>query len=194
MRAIAIWCGLVAALVLPVIAAGFSPYLAWRDPVYIIAGFAGIFGLCLLVLQPVLAAGQLPGIRQIRGRKLHRWGGAALILCILLHITGLWITSPPDMVDALLLDSPTPFSLWGVISMWSIFAAGAAVLLRRKLRPRIWRLIHTGLAAIIVGSTVLHAILIEGAMELYSKMVLCAVAVIVAANVILRIWIKTGRR
>ena len=33
---------LIAAIAVPVVVAGFSPYLAWRSPIYIAAGFAGI--------------------------------------------------------------------------------------------------------------------------------------------------------
>jgi hypothetical protein len=45
-----------------------------------------------------------------------------LVVAVVVHVGGLWITSPPDMIDALLLTSPTPFSAFGVIAMWAIFA------------------------------------------------------------------------
>ena len=35
----------------------------------------------------------------------------------------LWITNLPDEIDGLLFASPTPFSAWGVIAMWAVFAA-----------------------------------------------------------------------
>ena len=60
-RAILIWTALTAAVAVPIAAAAASPLLAWRDPVYIAAGFAGIVGLALLLVQPLLIGGYLPG-------------------------------------------------------------------------------------------------------------------------------------
>ena len=57
----AIWATLIAALAVPLIAAAGSPYLAWRDPAYILAGFAGVLSLGLLLLQPLLAGRYLAG-------------------------------------------------------------------------------------------------------------------------------------
>lgn len=112
-RAGLIWTGLAAAILLPVALAAASPLLQWRQPVYITAGFAGIIAMSLLLLQPLLAGGLLPGLRGPRGRKLHRRTGALLVSAVILHVAGLWITSPPDVIDALLFRSPTPFSAWG---------------------------------------------------------------------------------
>ncbi len=47
-----------------------------------------------------------------------------------------------------------------------------------------WRLIHNGLAAIVVVATVIHALQIEGAMEPGSKWMLC-IAVVAATGVAL---------
>ncbi len=44
-----LWAALTAALVVPVAIAATSPLLAWRQPVYITAGFAGIFAMALLI-------------------------------------------------------------------------------------------------------------------------------------------------
>ena len=33
-----------------------------------------------------------------------------MAVAVVIHVAGLWITSPPDMIDALLFTSPTPFS------------------------------------------------------------------------------------
>src|SRR3954453_9172122 len=100
-----IWPALGAAIAVPVTAAAASPLLAWRGPLYIIAGFAGIVALGLMLVQPLLAGGYLPGLEAFRGRRAHRFMGAALVVAILVHVAGLWITSPPDMVDALLFAS-----------------------------------------------------------------------------------------
>src|ERR1044072_5756109 len=160
-----IWAALVAALCVPVAAAVASPLLAWRGPVYIIAGCAGILALALMLVQPLLAGGYLPGLPGFRGRRAHRFIGGALVVAIAIHVGGLWITSPPDMIDALLFVSPPPFSPFGVIAMWAIFAVAVLALLRRRLRLRTWRIAHMSLAVVIVPASVVHAMLVEGPME-----------------------------
>ncbi len=197
-RAIAIWAALAAALAVPLAVAATSPLLAWREPVYIAAGFAGVIALGLLLVQPLLAAGYLPGLRARRGRRVHGWVGAGLVVAVALHVGGLWITSPPDVVDALLFRSPTPFSAWGVIAMWAVLGAALLAALRPRLglRPTVWRLAHTGLALLIVLGTVIHAMLIEGTMGAVSKAVLCALALVAVATaaVDLRAWARVMRR
>lgn len=191
-RSVLIWTGLGALVAVPLLAAASSPLLAWRDPVYIAAGFAGVMALAFLLLQPLLAAGALPGLAPQTGRKLHRWLGTALVLALVVHVGGLWLTSPPDVVDALLFVSPTPFSAWGVIAMWTLLAAALLAALRRRVRLpwRVWRRVHTTLALVTVAGTVVHALLIQGTMEPVSKAVLClaALAAVLKAMVGLRIW------
>lgn len=169
-----IWLALGVALSAPLIAAAQSPLLAWRDPIYIAAGFAGIMAMGALLLQPLLATGKLPGVSLWQGRHVHRWVGAGLIVMVVAHVIGLWITSPPDVIDALLFRSPTPFSVWGVIAMWAIFGSGVLALMRRRLRLRVWRFAHRALATVVVTGTVLHVIQIEGTMEDITKIALCA--------------------
>ena len=109
-RVTLIWALLAAAVFVPIAAAAASPLLEWRGPVYILAGFAGIIALGLMLVQPLLIAGYLPGLSAYRGRRAHHWIGGALVVMVVIHVGGLWITSPPDMIDALLFTSPTPFS------------------------------------------------------------------------------------
>ncbi len=172
--------------------AATSPLLQWRQPVYIAAGFAGVLGLALMLLQPLLAAGLLPGLGPVRGRRVHRWIGGLLVASVVLHVLGLWITSPPDVIDALLFRSPTPFSVWGVLAMWLIFATAVLALVRRRLGPKLWRRLHTTLALFIVAGSALHALLIDGTMEVLSKWALSALVLAVTAKVIvdLRIWAR----
>ena len=188
MRPVLIWSIVTLAIAVPLIAAGMSPLLAWRDPIYIVAGFAGVLGLGLMLLQPLLAGGLLPGLAPLAARRTHRAIGALLMLCVVLHILGLWITSPPDVIDVLLFRSPTPFALWGVIAMWAVFAAALLALFRRRLRwrPRTWRLAHTAMAALTVGGTVGHALLIDGTMEWFSKLVLCVLVLSASGAVFAR--------
>jgi hypothetical protein len=195
-KAILIWVALAAAVGVPIAAAAASPQLAWRGPVYILAGFAGIVALGLVLFQPLLIAGYLPGLSGRLGRRAHLWIGGTLVVALVIHVGGLWITSPLDMIDALTFTSPTPFSPFGVIAMWAIFAVALLAALRRRLglRPRTWRTAHMLLAVVIVGGSVVHGMLIEGTMETVSKAALCALVLAAAIKVMvdLRVWRKRG--
>jgi predicted ferric reductase len=193
-RALLIWTGLGLALILPLALAARSEYLAWRDPVYIVAGFAGILALCLALVQPLLVRGWLPGLRLTRGRRLHRATGVILVAAVVIHVVGLWATSPPDVIDALLFRSPTPFSIWGVAAMWAAFAAALLAALRRRLSPRVWRFSHTILAGSVVLAGAVHALLIEGTMEPISKTILCSLAIIATLAAFIAPWLRTKRR
>ena len=186
MRTALIWAALVAAIISPLVAAAFSPQLAWRDGVYITSGFAGILSMGLLLVQPLLAAGDLRPLSALRSRQIHRAVGGLLVTGIIVHVGGLWITSPPDVIDALLFVSPTPFSLWGVIAMWGVFAAAAMAILRRRVRvrPMTWRRAHVALAVIVAGTTVAHAALIEGTMEPVSKITLSALLLLATGRIV----------
>ncbi|WP_298431255.1 ferric reductase-like transmembrane domain-containing protein [uncultured Jannaschia sp.] len=186
-RTILIWCALGLAIALPLIVAAQSPLLAWREPIYIAAGFAGVVGLALMLVQPLLASGALPGLSLRAGRRLHRVIGAALVAAVVLHVAGLWITSPPDVIDALTFTSPTPFSAWGVIAMWAVFGAAILAVLRRGMALRTWRKAHSGLAVVIVAGTVLHALLIEGTMGVATKTALCTLVVAALMRALVRL-------
>ncbi len=176
-----IWAAVALLCAVPPWIAMQSPYLASRDMIYASASVGGIAGLALLLIQPLLAAGIMPGLSQIRARRIHQLGGTLLILCVAVHIIGLYLTSPPDMIDALTLQAPTAFSVYGFVALWSILFTLPLLWIRatRRIAPRRWRTIHNLVALVIVGTTVAHAILIEGLMGQTSKLVLC-IAVIVA--------------
>lgn len=186
MRSALTWVALLVVLGVPIVVAVASPLLAWRDPIYIAAGLAGVGALALLLVQPLLAGGYLPGLTGRVGRRAHAWVGAALVAAVVVHVAALWVTSPPDVVDALLFRSPTSFSAWGVVAMWAVFATAvlAAIRRRQRLRPIVWRLCHVGLAMAIVGTSVVHAMLIDGTMGVASKAILCALVVAAAARVV----------
>lgn len=185
-----IWVALATAIGVPIVAAATSEQLAWRGPVYVLAGFAGIIALGLVLVQPLLIGGYLPPLSAYRGRRAHHWIGGALALAVVIHVAGLWITSPPDMIDALTYTSPTPFSPFGVTAMWAIFAVALLALLRRRLglRLRIWRIIHIPLAIVIVAGSVVHCLLIQGTMETISKAALCVLVLVAAAKVMADLW------
>lgn len=164
----------------PIAIAATSPFLAYRTAVHIVGGFAGIICLALLLIQPLLAAGWLPGVGLPRARRWHRRVGAAIVIAVLLHVGFLFATSPVDMLDALLLVAPTPFSIYGVISMWCIGLTALLATARHvlKLPYGPWRLVHSMLAVVIVGTAAAHAFLIEGAMGANSKRALILVMLI----------------
>ena len=148
-RTLAIWLALGAVTIPALYLSATSPLLQWRDPIYILGGFSGVVALSILLLQPLLALRLLPGLSPLRARRLHRVLGAGLVLAVIIHVGGLWVTSPPDVIDALLLVSPTPFAIWGVLAMWVIFAAATLAACRKYWRWgwRKWRRLHSALAS-----------------------------------------------
>ena len=185
-RAIMAWVALGCAIGIPLAAAAASPLLAWRDSVYIVAGFAGVIALGLLMVQPLLIGGNMPGLSVLSSRRAHWWTGVILVGAVVVHVAGLWLTSPPDVIDALLFVSPTLFSPWGVIAMWAVFATAMLALLRRRLkvRPRTWRIAHLMFAVVIVVGSVVHALLVQGTMEFFSKLALCIAALVATVRVV----------
>lgn len=184
-RGTLIWGAVVSTIAVPVLAAAFSPLLQWRDPVYILAGFSGIVGLAILLVQPLLIARTLPCISAPR---VHFWVGMGLVFAVIVHVAGLWVTSPPDVVDVLLFRSPTPFSIWGAVAMWAIFGAALLAVFKIRLMPSLWRLGHSAAIILAVLGTVIHAWLVQGAMETFTKAVLCLC--VVSASV----WTLRKRR
>ncbi|MEO0496488.1 MAG: hypothetical protein AAF141_03840 [Pseudomonadota bacterium] len=124
-------------------------------------------------------ADKVPGLK---GRHLHPRLGGLLVILVIIHVGALWLTSPPDVIDALLFTSPTPFSAWGVVAMWATFAAALIVFFRRKMGLR-WapaRRVHLALTTLVVAGTVVHAWLIEGLMEPITKAILSGLVVLAA--------------
>ena len=193
-RSVLIWTALLAAVGLPLALASTSPLNAYRGVIYTSSAFAGIAGLALLLVQPLLVQGHLPGLQAFRGRRAHRWMGVALVAAVAVHVAGLAWSSPPDMVDALLFASPTAFTPFGVIAMWAILAVAILAMLRRRLGLRTWRLVHLSLAMVIVGCTVTHGMLIEGTMETMSKSALCALVVLAALKTLADARARTATR
>ena len=105
-----------------------------------------------------------------------------MVAAVVIHVGGLWITSPPDMIDALLFASPTPFSPFGVIAMWAIFAVALGRIPPATATANVAHRSSLLAIVIVVGSAV-HAILIEGTMETFSKAALCALVLAAAIKV-----------
>lgn len=189
LRSLLVWGVILSTILAAHIAAAASPLLAWREPIYIAAGFAGISALCGLLIQPLAAARLLPGVSASHSRALHRWLGGAILLLIALHVAALWVTSPPDVIDALLFVSPTPFSVWGVGAMWAAIAA--AIIGRARSVPGLGaggrRKLHMGLATATIAGSVVHAWLIVGTMETLSKATLCLLVLVATAKALAKL-------
>ncbi|RDJ19698.1 ferric reductase [Bosea caraganae] len=172
------WIVVAAVAAVPVIAAAASPLQGGRELLWITGGMAGVVALSLLFVQPLLMAAAPPLLTARGGVRWHRWGGIAIVTMVGLHIGALYAYSPEDITDALLLVAPTPFSLYGVISLWCLVLTAALAATRRvlKLGYKPWRILHSGLAVALVGAGAIHAIQIEGAMEEYSKLAICIAA------------------
>jgi hypothetical protein len=81
--------------------------------------------------------------------------------------------------------------------MWAVFISAVLALLRRRLhvRPLVWRRTHGLLAVMIMGGSVIHALLIEGTMEPVSKAILCIALLVVTLMVVVNVpdWIVRRR-
>lgn len=176
-RAVA-WIVVAVIAIVPVVAAAASPLQRGRELLWVIGGMAGVVALSLLFVQPLLTATAPTLLPAARGLRWHRWSGIAIGLSVLLHVGALYAYSPEDVMDALLLVAPTPFSLYGVISLWCVVLTAALAAARRRLRlgHRRWRIAHSVLAVAIVSAGAVHAVLIEGAMEDVSKYAICLAA------------------
>jgi hypothetical protein len=125
--------------------------------------------------------------------RLHRAIGSAILALALAHVFSLWLYSPEDIMDALLLVAPTPFSVWGVAGLGGLLAAGAVMALALRLPRRILIPLHVGLAGTGAVCAALHAWLIEGAMETITKALLCT-AVCTAVAVTAALASRRGLR
>ena len=85
-RVALIWATLVAAICVPIALAMTSDLLKWRGTLYILAGFAGIVGLGVMLFQPMLIGGYLPGLPVRIGRRAHHWIGGTLVVAVVIHV------------------------------------------------------------------------------------------------------------
>ena len=177
---IAAWVAIAVIAAVPVVAAALSPLQAGRELLWVTGGMAGVVALSLLFVQPLLTAAVPVLLPAREGIAWHRWGGIAILAMVGLHVGALYAYSPDDVTDVLLLVAPTPFSIYGVISLWCVVLTLLLAATRRRLRlaHRQWRILHSVLAVAIVSAGAVHAVLIEGAMEEVSKLTVCAAALV----------------
>lgn len=185
------WVLLFFVVAVPVLVAALSPLQKSREVIYVVGGLSGVVALTLLLVQPLLVIGYLNGVSLTRQRRWHLWSGALLVFSVALHISALYITSPDDITDALLLRSATPFSVYGVIGSWGVVLIVILVVLRARIKipAKLWKAIHAIFAAIVVVASVVHALWIQGAMGTASKWVLCGTILIATGYAVHRLEI-----
>ncbi len=176
-------------MLVPIVLAVMSPLHQGRSAPYVVGALAGVVLLSLLLTQPLLAIGFNLNTSLACARKWHQWLGGAIVVLIALHIGGLYLASPMDMLDALTLAAPTPFSLYGVIGLWASVLIVFSLLIRKRTKPMRWNTIHNVLALLVVVPGVVHALLIEGSMEVRTKWILCIVIVLASTLVSVKLRI-----
>lgn len=173
--------GLLAALIalVPLLLSALSPLQTTRDVLWITGSLAGVASMSLLFLQPLwLLASSFT--RYTRARHWHRWGGVAIVAAVLLHVGALYVTSPPDVLDALLFVSPTPFSVYGVTGLIAVLllAVLSAWRMAGGRNTARWRMAHGMLGMVVVVLGGVHAWLIDGTMSPASKLILALAALV----------------
>lgn len=183
------WFVLLVVVLGPIVVALASPLQDSREFIYVVGGIAGVVALSLLLVQPLLAMGYLSGVNAARQRRWHANSGTLLVAAIALHIGALYITSPDDIADALLLRSATSFSIYGVIGLTGVALLATLVLARHRIGISYnrWKTLHVVIAIIVVIASVVHTLWIQGAMGLVSKWVLCATVLIATGFAVYRL-------
>ena len=173
---------------MPLVAAAASPLQTGREAVWVIGALSGVLALSLLVIQVLLPTPWLRGIIFGDDSRVHRILGIAVAAVVLAHIIGLYIASPDDIADALVLQAPT-YSRLGVLSAWCLALSLGLALARRKLALTYsdWQIVHAVLAVVIVATAVAHTVMIRGTLDGPVEVLLSGAAVIaVTAAVVYR--------
>ena len=193
---VAAWLLSALTAILPIGAAAASPLLGGREWLWITGGMAGVVALSLLAVQPLLVAAAPALLAPKAGVTWHRVGGIAIMAMVALHIGALYAYSPDDVTDILLLSAPTSFSIYGVIGLWCLILTALLTAVRRiyRLSYTAWRIAHSVLAVLLVGASVIHTIQIEGAMEAYSKLAICIVAMALTTAGVLEVNVLSRLR
>lgn len=190
------WLGVAGAMTVPVALAVASPYLAYRNPAYILGGFAGIVCLALLLIQPLLAAGYLPGLSPVQARRWHRRAGVG-DRAVRGDPCRRPVRDQPARHDrrAVAGRADPVLGLRGGGDVEPLPGRRLVPLRRRtRLGPRGWSLLHNLLALVVVVATALHAVQIEGAMEPVSKTALCGLVLIATAAALIDVRLLRQRR
>lgn len=173
-------------------AAALSPLQAGRDLTWIAGGLTGVLALGLLVPQGLLATGWITtGPRQ---RRWHRRTAYLLILAVLAHVGGLYLYSPDDILDALLLHMPL-YSKLGVASLAALVLVAALAAARRAFRrhPSGWRIAHGTLAALVAATAIGHTVLAWGALDGWAERLTVLAVMLAIAGALLQPLLERRR-
>jgi predicted ferric reductase len=198
-RARARWAGrvaLAALLVGPTLAALASPLQAGRDLSWVLGGLAGVVALGLLAVQVLLPTPFMDALLAGHDLRWHRAVGLAVAGIVLAHVVGLYVYSPDDVRDALVLAAPT-YSRLGVLSAWSVGLSIALAIARRRLGLTYsdWQILHSALAVAIVTTAVGHTVMIRGTLDGPAELLACGAALVaVSAAVVYQHVLRPLRR
>ena len=187
---------LVALFVVPLAAAALSPLQVGRDVTWVLGALAGVLALALATVQVLLPTPWLGDVLAGLDVRIHKTVGLTLAAVVVGHVLGLYLYSPDDVRDALLLQTPT-YSRLGVLSAWSVGLSIALALARNRLGLVYadWQILHSALAVAIVGTAVGHALMIRGTLDGPAELLLCAAAVAaVTAGVLYQHVLRPLRR
>ncbi|NJL36811.1 MAG: hypothetical protein HC899_08630 [Leptolyngbyaceae cyanobacterium SM1_4_3] len=166
-------------VMLPALLAALSPLQHGRAPLWILGTLAGVLSLSLIVVQVLLPTGWLNfGIGE-QNFRWHRVLGISITLLVVAHILVLYLYSPDDIGDALILAAPT-YSRLGVLSATCLLISVGLALTRSKLplTPADWQILHSFLAVAVVGTAIAHAFLLQGTLDGFAEGLLCGSAVV----------------
>jgi predicted ferric reductase len=195
----ALWAGraaLAALLVVPPAVAVASPLQAGREMAWVLGALAGVLALSLLTVQVLLPTPWLDRLLAGHEPRWHRTVGLTLAAIILAHVAGLYLASPDDIRDALVLAAPT-YSRLGVLSAWSVGFSIALALARRRLGLIYsdWQILHSALAVAIVTTAVGHTVMIRGTLDGPAELLACGAALVaVSAGLVYQHVLRPLRR
>jgi predicted ferric reductase len=191
------WIGqgvLLAFVILPVLLAALHPLQAGREPLWVWGTLAGVLALSLIVIQVLLPTGWLNLALGEQNWRWHRILGISVTGLVFAHILGLYLYSPDDIGDALVLAAPT-YSRLGMLSLGCLVLTVALALMRHRLPLTLsdWQIFHSVLAMAVVGTAVAHVLLLQGTLDGFAEGLLCGSAV-VAVLMAVGYWYSTFSR
>ncbi len=192
------WLGqgvLLVFAMLPTLLAALSPLQIGRAPLWVWGTLAGVLALSLLVIQVLLPTGWLNDWIGEHNFSWHRILGISITGLVIAHILGLYLYSPDDIEDALVLAAPT-YSRLGVLSAGCLLLSMGLALARSRLplAPVDWQILHSVLAVAVVGTAVAHALLLQGTLDGFAEGLLCGSAVVAVLMAILYWHTAPARR
>ncbi|MBE9138248.1 ferric reductase-like transmembrane domain-containing protein [Nodosilinea sp. LEGE 07088] len=182
-------------VLLPTLLAASSPLQVGRAPLWVLGTLAGVLSLSLLVVQVLLPTKWLNMFVGQQNLGWHRILGISVTGLVIAHIVGLYLYSPDDIGDALILAAPT-YSRLGVLSFWCLLLSMILAFARHKLQLVYsdWQILHSVLAVAIVGTAVAHAMLLQGTLDGFAEGLLCGSVMVAVSAAIVRWYMAFSHR